>query len=823
MANVYIGDIIALVDVILKVCDKAFSTERRPGMCASTTPTFVDDESNQAPFANWLVNVGPIYLEFRRCVHQWSDSFRNLSQIIENAAEQRRQYSVYFHDDTPAVDEAALKEIIDDCNSTLRECKVALEDSRPYAERSGPLYQYFFNEQKRPKIEQLTARIRSHDARISAFLKPFEFEILQRLCNNVSEIHAIIVRGITVDEVRRNTNRRRVYRPQHSLPIPDAFEKDFQAQLDERSSDLSDNGESIAFWAEPLAVHLSNSTQGFLQGGFSIRDRTVPPEQYINLLKCLWILKRLESHSTLCNPEEKSLWPPYISHLASEVSKQCRRFSEGDLLAPNPLQAEQNLCEIWIKPLATDILPVVHHELGAVNVIMTADLHSERKGAKVVLELARISDNRMKITMVGTDRSNARASETKRDAIDFDINTVRLIPRYAMPGGDGKWFGILIKTETQKVDLKFLQIEDALRFQQALTGFKVYEKYSEGSVTALLGLKDEERFRTAVLQLWVHDELVGIPDIAPSPTASYTDVSRRASDTTSRARKKSGRNWLGRKSSSASENLEPPIPDQESAGVVDGGASFMAPFPGDEPPSIDPLSRSDAPSMSSKKRSTWSTTTKVSLETGADGWFHSEPEKSMLVLFLKDESPNRKGEGLSFLTIKLDLLTNLVPDRCNCQLDRKRGQRITDLCTHAAIEQEDKKSLQAQLYEAEDLLEWDVNLLRVSRHPELHKNRLDGLICVGLRFGQPGHGDAVKRRNYFAGDCNCHPSKAGGLYECLDKHKSLFREVKEVGCSRLVNWSKAMSSRKDVLTGEEAIRALQAREDVGILFGITED
>jgi len=763
-------------------------------------------------------------LEFRRCVHQWSDSFRNLSQIIENAAEQRRQYSIYFHDDTPAVDETALKEIIDDCNSTLRECRIALEDSRPYAQRSGPLYQYFFNEKKRPKIEQLTARIKSHDARVSAFLKPFEFEILQRLCNNVSEIHAVIVRGITVEEVRRNTNRRWVYRPQHSLPIPDAFEKAFQAELDQRSSDWSDDDESIAFWAEPLAVHLSNSTQRFLLGGFSIKDRTVRPEQYINLLKCLWILKRLESHSTLRNPTEKSLWPSYISHLASEVSKQCRRFSEDDLLAPSPLRAEQSLCEIWIKPLMTDLLPVVHHELGAVNVIMTADLHTERKNAKVVLELARVSDNRMKITMVGIDRSNARASETQQNTIGFDINTVRLIPRYAMQSGNSEGFGILIKTETYKVDLKFLKIEDALRFQQALTGFKVYENYSEDSVFALLGLEDEERFRRAVLQLWVHDELVGIPDIAPSRTVSCTEVSRIVSDTPSRARKKSGRNWLGRKSSSASENLEPPIPDRESAGVIDMKASFTAPFLGEpipvsisggESPSIDPLSRSDAQSVSSRKRSTWSTTTKVGLENRTAGWFHSEPEKSMLVLFLQDESPDRKGEGLSFLTVRLDLLTSLVPDRCNCQQDRRRGQHISTFCTHAAIEQNDHKSLQAQLYEAEDLLEWDINQLGVSRHQELHKNRLDGLIRVGLRFGQPGHADAVTRRNYFAGDCNCHPDKASGLYDCMEKHKSLFREVKEVGRSRLMSWSKAMNSRKNILTGEEAIRALQSMQDAG--------
>ena len=828
MANVYVGDIIAFAEVILEVCDKAFSRERRPGTCASTTPSFVGDESNQAPFANWSANVGPIYLEFRRCVHQWSCSFRNLSQIIENAAEQRRRYSGYFHDDTPAVDEAALKEIIDDCNSTLRECRVALVDSRPYAQRSGPLYQYLFNEQKRPKIEQLTARIKSHDARLSAFLKPFELEILQRLCNNVGEIHAVIVRGVTVEEVRRNMNRSRVYRPQHSLPVPDAFEEAFQAQLDQRSSDSSDNVEPIAFWAEPLAVHLSNSTQSFRWGGFSIKDRTVRPEQYINLLKCLWILKRLESHPKLCNPAENSLWPSYISHLAAEVSKQCRRFSEDDLLAPSPLRAEQSLCEIWIKPLTTEILPVIHHELGAVNVIMIADLHSERKSAMAKLELVRVSDIRMRITMIGIDRSNGRTSETQQRTIEFDINTVRLIPRYAMPSSDGDGFRVLIKTEANKVDLKFSKIGDALRFQQALTSFEAHENYSEGPVTVLLVLKNGKRLiRRAFLQLWVHGELVGIPDIASSPTVPHAELSKTASDTTLTPRKKSRRNWLSRKPSNASEKFEHPIPDQGSAGVIDRKASPTAPFlrgtmpgsiSGNEWPSFDPSSRSDAPSMRSRKDSAWSTMTKVNLENGTDGWFHSKLKEPMLVLFLQDESPNRKGDGLSFLTIRIDLFTGLAPDRCKCRLDCPRGQRIGDFCTHAAVEQSDKKSLQAQIYEAEDLLEWDINQLGLSRRQELPKNRLDGLIRVNFRFGEPGDADAVDRRKYFTGSCVCRPRKAGELDVCLAQHKSLFREVKELGRRRLMSWRDAMNSRKEILTGEEAIRALQAMEDASSLI-----
>lgn len=41
MANVYVGDIIALAEVILEVCEQAFSRERRPGMCSLKTVPFV--------------------------------------------------------------------------------------------------------------------------------------------------------------------------------------------------------------------------------------------------------------------------------------------------------------------------------------------------------------------------------------------------------------------------------------------------------------------------------------------------------------------------------------------------------------------------------------------------------------------------------------------------------------------------------------------------------------------------------------------------------------------------------------------------------------
>jgi hypothetical protein len=44
----------------------------------------------------------------------------------------------------------------------------------------------------------------------------------------------------------------------------------------------------------------------------------------------------------------------------------------------------------------------------------------------------------------------------------------------------------------------------------------------------------------------------------------------------------------------------------------------------------------------------------VQLGQGSDGWFQST-KTPMLVLFLQDESADRRGDGLSFLAVKLDL------------------------------------------------------------------------------------------------------------------------------------------------------------------------
>jgi hypothetical protein len=392
-----------------------------------------------------------------------------------------------------------------------------------------------------------------------------------------------------------------------------------------------------------------------------------------------------------------------------------------------------------------------------VNMIMVADLHTERESAMARLELVRVSDIRMRITMTGVDTSHGRTSETQQRAIEFDINTVRLIPRYAMPGRGGDGFGVLIKTEAITVDLKFSRIEDALRFQQAVTGFKAYENYSEGPVAVLLE-NDQKLIRRAVFQLWVHEELVGRPDMASSPISPRAELSRISSDT-------------------------------------------MTPY------------RTDSMSAQSARNSAWSTLTKVKLENGTSGWFHSQPKKPMLVLFLQDESADRRGDGYSFLTVKLDLLTDLAPERCNCRLDCSRYQPVGDYCTHAIIGRSDKKSLQAEIYESENFLDWDVNRLGLSGRQRLPRKRLHSLTRICFKFGPPGSVDAVDRRKYFAGSCVCRPRKAAELAACLAKHKSLFREVKELGRRRLMSWGHAMNSRKEILTGEAAIRALQDMEN----------
>lgn len=87
-------------------------------------------------------------------------------------------------------------------------------------------------------------------------------------------------------------------------------------------SDRPDYGSEETFALEELSdafvMNYNRSTIGF-RSGMLVTDRIPPLEQYLNLLKCVWLFERIQSSPSLLNSDTNSHWPSYVRQL-EEVS-----------------------------------------------------------------------------------------------------------------------------------------------------------------------------------------------------------------------------------------------------------------------------------------------------------------------------------------------------------------------------------------------------------------------------------------------------------------------------------------------------------------------
>jgi hypothetical protein len=90
------------------------------------------------------------------------------------------------------------------------------------------------------------------------------------------------------------------------------------------------------------------------------------------------------------------------------------------------------------------------------------------------------SDHRFRTTETWGFRNQPPTEEPK--VVDFDIRSAVLIPVYADPVGQGATvppLEIIIEENHIPYHYLFDHLQDVLLFQQALTGFKVVDNYTE--------------------------------------------------------------------------------------------------------------------------------------------------------------------------------------------------------------------------------------------------------------------------------------------------------------------------------------------------------
>ncbi|KAM0551916.1 hypothetical protein ACHAPJ_008255 [Fusarium lateritium] len=460
------------------------------------------------------------YTEFGKDVKGLAENLDILNRVVtraDNSLQSQRRQGV------PARlrwDNTSLTEIIGDYEATLRECHELLRSNNRYRVGSNPLRNLEWNVLVQPSADQLRQRIILHNSKILHVLKPFEIDLLFRVRQDIELMHRDLADRITAahHDIRRLMG----------VLIPDLDEA--LDQRDQRSvvmlgvpADLDDQFRFAALTGHPeyrieedfelnelsdaFILNFHKSTIDF-EPGMLVEDRIPTVDQYVNLLKCVWIFRRIQTSPSLHTAnKDTSHWPSYVRQLEDDLSAQCTRFGR-DLVKPRIVTPalKRDMFSIWPERESAPLVDVVTKD-EMMEQLLEVTLQSYNPSVEKKAKLLRRLDSdgrRFRIIMSGSEQAASGRPRQKTEIIDFDITSVVFNPQYALPRGVQLAQEIIIRQNERIARLDFVDRSDILKFQQAVTGFKAWASVTQYDcqVIFVLGGVKETIMENACLQLW---------------------------------------------------------------------------------------------------------------------------------------------------------------------------------------------------------------------------------------------------------------------------------------------------------------------------------
>ncbi|EFQ31978.1 hypothetical protein CGRA01v4_13160 [Colletotrichum graminicola] len=461
------------------------------------------------------------YAEFGRDVRGLAENLDILTRVVDRADQSLRQDGVFR---PLRWDPSSLEEIIGDYKETLTECCNLIAENHRYRVSGGPLRNIEWNVLVAPAADRLRARIELHNSKVLHVLKPFEIDLLSRvredirlvhqdLAHRISAVHLDLHRliGVLVPDLE-HALAQQARREPIQLEIPQIVADGLQhAWAAERQQDGS--GSSLQEMADVFVLHYHKSTANFT-AGILVENRIPDIEQYLSLLKCIWVMRHIRESPELRQSATGSLshWPSYIQQLEDDLALQCDRFRQ-DLVPPALTGLLPEMFDIWPEKELAQLVDVVTRDALMEQVL---DIPMQGAAANVhrKLQLLRrmgTDGKRFRINITGVEQGGtSRNARRQAETIDFDITSVIINPLYAVPSNAGVWDMVLRKDE-RVAKLTFTQLKDAVRFQHATTGFKAFDSYSQykAMVSFVVSGAGEPIVESACVQLWVPKVLDG--------------------------------------------------------------------------------------------------------------------------------------------------------------------------------------------------------------------------------------------------------------------------------------------------------------------------
>ncbi|PGH05874.1 hypothetical protein GX51_02653 [Blastomyces parvus] len=764
------------------------------------------------------------YKEFANDVRSLATNLENVYRVASNATFQLETSPLGRSTDSKQLwDLTSLNEILGDYHETLRHCEKLLRDNYRYNNASDPRRGISWNSFVQPDVDRLRSRISLHNLKILFVLKPFEIDLLfrvhQDLAARMTSMHNDLRRlmGVVVPDFKEEMAHQRKDTT-FVLEIPPNFALKFQQAAEINHPEFANGGQlPLTDTATAFVFHFGKGTAKLKAARFdSIAERTASVIAYVNLLKCIWLMKHMEGHQA-SEGSELSHWPSYVKALNQELSHECRRFSPecmDRIFAPDLSRArlEQSVFHIWPEIRRTSNLPAGQHRKRAMKELITVPLRSDSPNVVTSLRFLRILNDipsQHCVIVTAEEQLENGTVIPERRIIDVNLESASLIPLYAMPTFSRDTNDILLRIPGEDNKFSFPSMKDLLRFQHAFTGYKPYLSYSQPDAKVAFVISNQKPIiEDAVVQLWIPKRLQGYfvdeeQSQAEEPWVENCDILRTSPIAVPRSGVPSSPLSMSSGSpqslfSAANRSNTQPT-DQRSLG---SHSSSTAPSDssrgslgsrdhelGRSFPSLTPYSSQRSTTMTSISSKTSQSTVTVLNMGDTNGFLHQKPRRPLLVIFSRSIVG---ANELAITTIKIDDKTAVNIERCDCR-------KANSSCAITAIEQaKGTSSLQAQRFVAkEGVAEFDVAGLGFTRRKEYPHAAFKGLNRISISFKNPH-----ERKSFGGYKCSCKLDTWGNFNNCIGSgHQGIFGEVRAIGQQELRAYHQAYEGLADIVIG----------------------
>lgn len=514
-----------------------------------------------------LCSIAEQYVNFGSEVQFLAGNLQKLEQVIKNLNNQLPRPQQW--------DLKSLVKICGDFRKTIQECEKLLYDRRKFADvqESGCLRNIQWNFAIESDVRRLRDRVVFHNVKIQTVLKPLETTLILDLREDVSRMHndlanrmtegfAEILSAVqTIKGVFTSNAQDADYqasKPPPELPsIPEYMESKFSAatNADRKASSQEPLKEkNFPFYTGITAFHhhFEKSTVQFKRsetpdkGFFS--ERTPQPRQYLELMKSIWIIKRIKQGEEWAESASDRLSQCYIRELEGKCIQEFSRFSQGDvqqrLEKPderNIISLQQEEFSIWLDDHEDE--DVFESSTDYLDEILRVHLKSDSRHRKQELAVFRKSDNNLELQNFSSKITGALNRDSVRDYAL--LNRAFLIPWYANPESSSQAFNVTFSGNegvSANRAFVFLKLQDVLDFQQAVTGYKV--AFDRSNIKSLLfqstSCFTSRRIRgTGRIQIWFPKRLerrVQRPQLPQLELSSPHSTTTRSSNVLSASR-----------------------------------------------------------------------------------------------------------------------------------------------------------------------------------------------------------------------------------------------------------------------------------------------